>query len=236
LNREGGGGGCVAPVSVDIKMPQAKLHMQTKEPAVWYSLVDTIPPVGHTASVSVHPVRLVSNGREVGTLESGVVKFREVVRDVTLTGTDAQNTQALRRLLGDMGTMSTARLNSLTPLEVTPFVLPPAGVQVMRARLEETYLVDGIGRDTVQLNGWIAVRHSAARPAEGETRVEWGTAVMGTEFVGMDLSGHSKVFGPVHITLDRTKPSEGQVGKIDIPDLAKVALLGELREHDLASR
>lgn len=69
-------------------MPDLGLKMATKNPVYWYSLVDTIPPVGHTASIAIEPVRLTTSGREVATLESGVVDFREVVRHLPLTATE----------------------------------------------------------------------------------------------------------------------------------------------------
>ena len=56
-------------------------------------------------------------------------------------------------------------LSKLTPLPAERFVLPPAGVDVMRVRLEETYEIKGVGRDTVELTGWIAARHDNARAA-----------------------------------------------------------------------
>ena len=66
-------------------MSDLGLEMKTKTPAVWYSRVTTIPPVGHVASVTTEPVALVSADREVGKLVSGTVKFREVVRAVPLS-------------------------------------------------------------------------------------------------------------------------------------------------------
>lgn len=76
---------CGAPVVVRVNVTDLGLHLKTGEQVVWYSLVDTIPPVGHTASVTIKPVILVADdGRAVGSLESGVVKFREVVRQVPL--------------------------------------------------------------------------------------------------------------------------------------------------------
>src|SRR5947209_10613787 len=95
----------------------------------------------------------------------------------------------------------------------------------MRVRLEETYTVKGIGKDTVELTGWIAVRHGASRPAPGFRTVSWQTAVTDTEFVGLDLHGESNVFGPVHVTLDSSRPTIGQVGRIDIPERAVRTLL-----------
>ncbi len=245
-------GVCAAPVDVNIAVnppvrgpgnnnnnqtpnaPQGpkklSLNMRTEEKAVWYSLVDTIPPIGHTASITVNPVRLLEGNRKVGTLLSGEVKFREVVRDVKLTGPEAENLQKVQALLRDMSGASDATLAKLTPISLPQYTLPPAGIQVMRARLEETYEIDGVGKDTVELHGWIAVRHGAPRPVMGATEVTWETAVLDTEFVGMHLEGNSDLFGDIVVTLDTTRPSRGQVGRIEIPELARYALLAKLQK------
>ena len=77
-----------ADVSVSVIMPNLDLKMKTNSSVRWYSEVDTIPPVGYTASVSVNPVPMISEGREVATLTHGAVKFREIVRRIALDGTD----------------------------------------------------------------------------------------------------------------------------------------------------
>ena len=123
--------------------------------------------------------------------------------------TDAER---IDQLLGDM---KTTDLNKLPALEVRPFEIPGASVDVMRARLEETYEIDGIGRDTVQLSGWIAAKIDEAHPMEGETEVRWGTAISDTEFIGMELRGESPKFGPVIITISKDVPSKGQVGALE---------------------
>ncbi|HEV2762577.1 MAG TPA: DUF6073 family protein, partial [Pyrinomonadaceae bacterium] len=111
--------------------------------------------------------------------------------------------------------MKVAKLDELSPLPVEPFKIPGASVDVMRVRLEETYEVEGIGRDTVELHGWIAARIDNARPARGETDVRWGTAVSDTEFVGMELRGESAKFGPVVVRINHKQPSKGQVGALE---------------------
>jgi hypothetical protein len=74
-------------VTVAVVMPKLNLKMETRDPAVWYSRVSTIPPVGHVASVTVDPVALVTNDhRVVGSLDSGRVFFRETVKHVALSG------------------------------------------------------------------------------------------------------------------------------------------------------
>lgn len=121
------------------------------------------------------------------------------------------------RITNLLNYMNTVNLEKLPALHVERFTLPTASVDVMRVRLEETYDIAGVGKDTVQLSGWIAVKHDNPRPSAGETEVKWGTAISETEFVGMDLRGESKIFGPVQISLNPDQPSRGQVGKLELP-------------------
>lgn len=150
-------------------------------------------------------------------------------------GQDAEKVQ-IASLVNDLNRMGTSGLNELRPVPIQAFQLPEPGVDVMRAKLHETYSVDGVGTDTVELTGWIAVRHSKPYLADGETSLRWGTAVVDTEFVGMDLHGTSKTFGPVAVALDTTRPVYGQVGKIQIPTPAKVALMAKLEKNDAAPK
>jgi len=113
--------------------------------------------------------------------------------------------------------LKTADVQSMAVVPATPFTLPTAGVHVMRVRLEETYDIQGVGRDTVELAGWIAVMHDNPQLPDGEKVLNWDTAVVPTEFVGLELKGESDIFGPVHVSLNRQHPCLGQVGGIDIP-------------------
>ncbi|HEX8090317.1 MAG TPA: DUF6073 family protein, partial [Blastocatellia bacterium] len=122
-------------------------------------------------------------------------------------------------------------LDSLTSLPVERFALPTASVDVMRVRLEETYDIAGVGKDTVELKGWIAVTHDNPRPGIGQSEVKWGTAVSDTEFVSMDLHGESPIFGPVHITLDKENTSKGRVGKLELPFVIQMGLDSAYREY-----
>jgi hypothetical protein len=173
----------------------------------------------------------------------GLVALIGLVSLTVATAADPEATSnevKLAAFLRDMDSMTPARLKALEPIPINRFELPDSGVDVMRARLSETYSVDGIGKDTVELTGWIAVKHDNARPTKGEVELNWNTAVVDTEFVAMDLSGHSDVFGPVKVTLDHSRPSRGQVGRIEIPELARVALAARLdtseRDKSIAQR
>ncbi len=119
--------------------------------------------------------------------------------------------QAIKRLVAEM---AEADLPNMKTIPVQRFVIPNASVDVMRVKLEETYEVEGVGKDTVQLSGWIAVAHDNPHAAPGETGVKWGTAISDTEFVGMDLRGESPIFGPVTVRLAPGARSVGQVGRL----------------------
>jgi hypothetical protein len=135
-------------------------------------------------------------------------------------------------LVNEMNNIDDARLNTLRPLPVRRYEVPGDSVDVMRARITETYAVDGIGEDTVELTGWVAVKHFDARPIEGATELNWNTLVVDTQFVGMELKGHSDLFGPVVVRLDENRQVQGQVGRIEMPHYAEVALLAELDKSE----
>ncbi|HRC87325.1 MAG TPA: DUF6073 family protein [Thermoanaerobaculia bacterium] len=141
-------------------------------------------------------------------------------------------------LVRQMETLSPVQVESLDAIPMKPFTLNKPSVDVMRVRLDETYTVQGVGKDTVELSGWIAVRHGAPRPAPGFTKVSWETAITDTEFVALELNGESKLFGPVHVVLDSSRPAIGQVGRIDVPDratrLLQVANSGQTQDQAAA--
>lgn len=118
----------------------------------------------------------------------------------------------------------TADISGLPALPAKPYTLPAAGIEVMRVQMEETYTIAGVGTDTVQLTGWIAAKHDTPRPIPGQTKVAWGTAVIDTEFVGLELKGESKIFGPVQVSLASNQQARGQVGAIDVPELNAKAM------------
>lgn len=142
----------------------------------------------------------------------------------------AKEEQIIGALLKDFEAIDIRTLEALPARDIQRFQLPTPGIDVMRVALEETYSIDGIGTETVPLKGWIAVRHGSPRLADGFNALSWETAVTDTEFVGLQLDGESKLFGPVHITLDGSRPRPiGQVGRIDLPEAAyaKLEALGQ---------
>lgn len=142
--------------------------------------------------------------------------------------TSSADSVKISSLVKEMRGIDSSKLENFEAVAVRPYEIPDDSVDVMRARITETYAVDGVGQDTVELSGWVAIKHFNAHPVDGATDLTWNTAVIDTQFVGLEMNGYSKLFGPVQVRLDESRPVQGQVGRIQIPELAKVALLAAL--------
>jgi len=143
----------------------------------------------------------------------------------------ASDTVRIASLVGEMENLGFAKVESLPSINVKPYTLPGASVDVMRVRLQETYEIAGIGNDTVDLSGWIAVRHGASRAANRQLPVSWGNSITDTEFVGLELQGQSSIFGPVRVSLDSARPAVGQVGNFDLsPSAARTLLVANTQQ------
>lgn len=163
-----------------------------------------------------------------------VVGLVLTLRSTSAAAGDSSNAVKIASLVRDMKSLDSTGLAAMNPIPIRQYELPGAGVDVMRARLEETYEIDGVGKDTVELTGWIAVAHGASYAVDGSKEVTWANAVTPTQFVEMDLNGTSKLFGPVHVGLDKAHPVWGKVGRIKIPELATHNLQAKLEKNDAA--
>jgi len=156
------------------------------------------------------------------------------LRSTAAVAADSSDQAKLASLVRDMNSLDSQGLAAMRPIPIRQYEVPKPGVDVMRARLEETYTIDGVGTDTVELTGWIAVTHGKAYTSDGAQEVTWNNAILPTQFVEMDLNGVSKVFGPVHVGLDKSNPVFGKVGRITIPELAIHNLQAKLEKNDAA--
>lgn len=115
-------------------------------------------------------------------------------------------------------------------LSVKPRTLPlVAGIDRVRVTMLETYEVEGVGKEEVVLTGMFVMRRGAPLQGLGEKCVSWETSTVVAQFEELSLVGKSKLFGEVHVTLDRTERYFAVVraGKcvanvrvnVDMPDL-----------------
>src|SRR4051794_34117618 len=156
--------------------------------------------------------------RTVLVVVSALMVFGAVAMIFASVPTSTSDSTKVAAMVAEMEGMSPARLATLNAIPPKPYTLPEPSVDVMRARLEETYTISGIGQDTVELSGWIAVTHG--KPSTKD----WNTAVTPTRFVALELHGESKLFGPVNVTFDPEKQVVGAVGKITLPEKALMRL------------
>ncbi len=97
------------------------------------------------------------------------------------------------------------------PMNMRAYALPHAGIDSVQVKMTETYEVEGVGRDTVELSGTLVARRAAPLLVPGESRISWETATIVSEFTELTLEGESDLFGPVRVTLDDSQPSFGAV-------------------------
>jgi len=112
--------------------------------------------------------------------------------------------------------------------------LPPAGVDSIKIKMVETYDVEGVGKDTVELTGTLVTRRGAPLLGTGATGQAWETSTVVAEFQRLELKGKSRVFGPVTVTLDKGHPAFAAVtaGKCK----AALSVQVEMPDHRLTLR
>lgn len=96
-------------------------------------------------------------------------------------------------------------------IEVKRFSIPPAGIDIVDITLKETYSVEGVGEDTITLTGELEAHRTAPMVDPKEKREDWESTTVAAIFTNLSVSGESKLFGPVRVTLDRSMPSIGVV-------------------------
>jgi uncharacterized protein DUF6073 len=112
--------------------------------------------------------------------------------------------------------------------------VPAAGVDIVEITLNETYDVEGIGKDTVLLKGELEAHRGEPLLGHGKQSADWETATVVAQFVNLSLTGESKLFGTVRVSLDRSVPSFGAV--IGGHCSASLALRVAMPQHGLLLR
>jgi hypothetical protein len=94
-------------------------------------------------------------------------------------------------------------------IQVKPLTIPKAGIDTVDITMEETYEVQGVGKDTVTLKGTLMADRGVPLLKLGKKKVGWNSAMVVARFTNLELSGKSDVFGAVKVSLDPTMPSVG---------------------------
>ena len=95
--------------------------------------------------------------------------------------------------------------NLYAPQTVVPFTPPPPGIDNLGIISTDTFMVPGVGEDTVDFTGWVRVARS--RPtAEG-----WDGAEVYTNLLEMYMRGESERFGEIIVRLQPDVLSTGMI-------------------------
>lgn len=116
-------------------------------------------------------------------------------------------------------------------LKVKKFSLPVAGIDHVDITINETYDVQGVGKDTVTLKGRLVANRATPLLGHGQKTTDWKTSTVVAQFTELSLVGESRVFGAVHVTLDHSQPSFGvvQAGKC----AAAIGINVSMPQHNL---
>lgn len=93
------------------------------------------------------------------------------------------------------------------PIQVKPYTIPPAGIDTTEVTIEESYDIQGVGRDTVSLKGTLVSDRGAPLLQPGKQNLKWESSIVAARFTNLRLSGKSDVFGTVRVTLDKSYPA-----------------------------
>jgi uncharacterized protein DUF6073 len=122
----------------------------------------------------------------------------------------------------------------MSPVPVKERTVPKAGIDTIEITIEETYQVQGVGKDTVRLQGTLIADRTVPLVGYGQKKVDWKTAAVVARFTSLQLKGESDVFGPVSVVLDPTVPS--QAVAIGGHCLAAIGVIVSMPEHKLTLR
>jgi hypothetical protein len=95
--------------------------------------------------------------------------------------------------------------NLYAPQTVTPYTPPPSGIDNLGFVSTDTFMVPGVGEDTVDFKGWVRVARS--KPSA----TAWDGAEVYTNLIEMYTRGESQRFGEIIVRLQPEVLSTGMI-------------------------
>src|SRR5438046_1675562 len=92
-----------------------------------------------------------------------------------------------------IGVLCLSAVATAAPIEVKRMSLPTAGKDTISIKMVETYEVDGVGKDTVELSGTLETRRGTPLLGAEATTQDWKTSTVVAEFTKLNLEGNSKL-------------------------------------------
>lgn len=93
---------------------------------------------------------------------------------------------------------------------IRPYTMTPPALEAFTVRERIHVLVEGLGEDIVDLHGMAIYRRHDPYAAEG-VELEWASSTITAQFLTLQVTGHSEVFGQVKVMNTPTKPEGARV-------------------------
>jgi hypothetical protein len=93
---------------------------------------------------------------------------------------------------------------------IRPYTLTPPALEAFTVRERIHVLVDGLGEDIVDLHGMAIYRRHEPYAADG-MELEWVSSTITAQFLTLQVTGHSEVFGQVKVSNTPSRPEGARV-------------------------
>ncbi|MCP2335930.1 DUF6073 family protein [Actinomadura rupiterrae] len=93
---------------------------------------------------------------------------------------------------------------------IRPYTLTPAALEAFTVRERIHVSVDGLGEDLVDLHGMAIYRRHDPVAGDGHG-LDWAGSVITAQFLALQVTGHSEVFGQVRVSNTPSRPEGARV-------------------------
>jgi hypothetical protein len=93
---------------------------------------------------------------------------------------------------------------------IRPYTLTPAALEAFTVRERIHVRINGLGEDIVDLHGLSMYRRHDPHAGEGG-RLDWVSSTITAQFLALQVTGHSEVFGQVKVSNTPSKPEGARV-------------------------
>jgi len=100
---------------------------------------------------------------------------------------------------------------------IRPYTLTPSALESFTVRERIHVRIDGLGEDIVDLHGMAIYRRHDPHAAEG-TALDWASSTITAQFLSLQVTGHSEIFGQVKVSNSPGKAEGARVKPSPAPD------------------
>jgi hypothetical protein len=98
---------------------------------------------------------------------------------------------------------------------IRPYTLTPSALEVFIVRERIHVRIDGLGEDIVDLHGMAVYRR---HDPHSDTELNWSSSTITAQFLSLQVTGHSEIFGQVKVSNSPGKSEGARVKPSPAPD------------------